>query len=63
MMMIMKLMTMTMIHLKDLNGDPPLHCHQQLWKFPILKIEFLWARLILMMITIMTMITVFILFD
>ena len=59
MMMIMRLMMMMiMFHLKDLNGDPSLHCHQQLWKFPIFKIEFLRARLVVMMI--MTMITLFI---
>ena len=38
-------MTM-MFHLKDLNGDPSLQCHQQLWQSPILKIEFLRAGLL-----------------
>ena len=48
MMMIMMRITLMMkiLHLKELNGDPLLQCHEQLWQFSVLKIEFLRSRLL-----------------
>ena len=37
--------------LKELNGDPLLDCHQELWQSSILKIKLLRAGLIVIMIT------------